>query len=427
MKRKAKLGIIGVGGRSWALIESANSTPDCEVTAICDLRQDRLDEKLKMFRDAGMKKPRTYLDYHELLADPNVNCIISPTSWNDHLPIAIEAMKAGKRVAIEVAGAPSLDILWQTVHTSEETGIPCMLLENCCYGRNAMLVMNLARQGLLGELIYCECGYEHYIGQISVMADRLDRTWHNAKRNGDLYPTHGIGPVAKILDINRGNRFLTISSIASKARGFDAYAAEHDYKGCGSIRKFNKGDVVTSIIKCANGETITLVHNISLPRPYSLHFRVEGTGGIWEESNGIYIEKMHGIKKHDPKGFDYIERKWHKIDELYKKYDHPLWKEWNGQFKGGHEGIDEMCVKAFLHSVATETDPPIDVYDLATWMSITCLSEESVAMGGMPVPFPDFTNGKWVLRKPEPESKWMLSKVFQDKQEKRIGKTKNKK
>jgi len=409
-EKKINVGFIGVGGRSWALIESVNRIRDAEVTAICDIRPERLEEKREMFRKAGMKQPAACTDFRELLADPLLDAVIVPSSWNLHIPAAIASMKAGKRVAIEVGGAASLDQLWQFVRTFEETGVPCMMLENCCYDRNELMVLNMIRQGLFGELIHCECGYEHSLPVIACQAEAgFDRTFHNARRNGDLYPTHGIGPIAKMLNINRGNRFLTLTSTASKARGFAAYAASRNYQGAGPFRQFNKGDVVTTVVKCANGETVTIVHNISLPRPYSRHCRVEGTEGIWlEDAGGIYIEKFDGVPKKNELGVEYVERKWKKIEDYRKKYDHPLWKRANGRIQGGHGGMDTLCIQAFIHSVRTKTPPPIDVYDTAAWMSITCLSEDSIAMGSAPVAIPDFTNGKWIDREPEAESPWML-------------------
>ena len=228
-------------------------------------------------------------------------------------------MRAGKYAAIEVGGASSLEELWQLLHASEQTGTPCMMLENCCYGRVELLVLNMVRQGVFGELIHCTGGYEHDLGSdlAAGVANGFERSLHNLRRNGDLYPTHALGPLAKILGINRGNRFLSLTSTASKARGFQLRAREQ-----AAERDFNAGDVVTTVIKCANGETIMLTHSVSLPRPYSRDGRVQGTKGIWcEDTNGIYIEGVSSsIVEIDPAGNPYATHKWDPVERFYDSY-----------------------------------------------------------------------------------------------------------
>ena len=241
----------------------------------------------------------------------------------------------------------------------------------------------------------------------------LERALHNLHRNGDLYPTHGLGPIAKILRINRGNRFLSLTSTASKARGFAAAAAKQNRGGSSPQHVFNMGDVVTTVIRCAQGETITLVHSVSLPRPYSRNCRVQGTKGIWlEDTKGIYIDGISpSYEKIDVAGNPYTVHEWSPVEEFYEKYDHPIWQEFRKNPSGGHGGMDTLTLRAFCEAVSQGIEPPIDVYDCAAWMSITCLSEQSIAMGSMPVPCPDFTNGKWLSRKAAPPSFWNLDEV----------------
>ena len=173
-------------------------------------------------------------------------------------------MSQGKYVGIEVGGAASVDELWHLVHAAESTGVSCMMLENCCYGRNELMALNFVRKGMFGELIHCSCGYEHDLSEMARLdGNRAEREVHNYRRCGDLYPTHGIGPIAKILRINRGNRFVSLTSTASKGRGF---MLEAERSGRGQVF-YNQGDIVTTVIKCANGETITMTHGVSLPRP----------------------------------------------------------------------------------------------------------------------------------------------------------------
>ena len=277
-----------------------------------------------------------------------------------------------------------------------------MMLENCCYDRNEMMALHMAHLGLFGEIVHCECGYEHDLRK-TVLDARRQRFYHNLCRNGDLYPTHGIGPIAKILNINRGNRFLSLTSTASKACGFSDAASKKDCTNARGYRKFNEGDVITTVIRCANGETVTVQHCVSLPRPYSRDCVVQGTKGIWSEDHkGIYLA---GRGKNEKVA-------WTPVEEFYKKYDHPLWKQYTGPAVS-HGNMDVMVLQAFFEAVRNHSEPPIDVYDIASWMAVTCLSEDSIATGCAPVAFPDFTNGKWIRREPERQSLYMLSEIPQ--------------
>lgn len=413
-KKIVKIGIVGLGPRTETLLASILLLgAETKVTAICDLREERITKIQGIFAKNKLRQPKAYRDYKELIQSPDVDAILVPTSWNSHLQIACDAMKMGKYVGIEVGGASSTEELWQLVHASESTGVSCMMLENCCYGRNELMVMNMVRQNMFGELIHCECGYEHYLGDgfAGELEQGIERAWHNYKRNGDLYPTHGIGPIAKILRINRGNRFLTLTSTASKSRGITSAA-----KKLGKDLTFAEGDIVTTVIKCANGETITMTHGISLPRPYSRDCRVQGTEGIWlENANGIYIDGISpAYEEIDVAGNPYMVHKWSAVEDFYEKYDHPIWKEFRNNPVGGHGGMDSLALQAFFDAVRNQDVPPIDVYDVAAWMCITCLSEQSIAMGSMPVSFPDFTNGKWINRMPHGSKKWNLDEVLED-------------
>ena len=411
--KKVGIGIIGLGPRAETLLASLKfMTDQIGVTAICDFREERIALLRKKILEAKMDAPREYRDYHRLIADPAVDAVLIPTSWNSHILIAEECLAQGKYAGIEVGGAASIDELWQLVRAAESTGVSCMMLENCCYGRNELMMLNLARKGLFGELIHCECGYLHDLSEMAWREPDKERALHNRFRNGDLYPTHGLGPIAKILRINRGNRFLTISSTASKARGFAAAAKAH---GMGDVH-YNEGDIVLSVIRCANGETILLRHGISLPRPYSRSQLVQGTKGLWQEdAKGIFIE---GISKTevriDSAGNPYTVHNWDPVDSFYEKYDHPIWKKYRSKQTGEHGGMDYLTLSAFTEAVRERKPTPIDVYDVAAWMSVTALSEQSVALGGQVLPFPDFTNGKWIARKQEEPSTWALDEIFED-------------
>ncbi|MBQ3048874.1 MAG: Gfo/Idh/MocA family oxidoreductase [Oscillospiraceae bacterium] len=420
MKRTVKVGIVGLGVRTEVLLAAFLRMDDLEVIAVCDLYEEPIKKILGIFEKYGKPAPKTFTDYRDMLKIDELEAVFIPTSWNSHLAIAADCMEAGKYAAIEVGGAASIDELWQLVHAYERTKTPVMMLENCCYCRNELMVMNMVRKGLFGELIYCEGGYEHNLRNTLAQMETSgeERAYHNRFRNGELYPTHEVGPLAKILRINRGNRFLSLTSSATKSRSIPEWRREQTASGNGSYPDvpFNQGDIITTVIKCANGENITLTHSVSLPRPYSRNGRVQGTKGIWlEDVNGIYIE---GISKDevkiDPAGNPYDVHYWTPVEELYEEYDHPIWRKYKDNLLGGHGGLDSLVIRAFLDAVRNRENTPIDVYDVAAWMAITCLSEQSIALGSMPVAFPDFTNGKWIRREPAPKNQWNIDDVYEE-------------
>lgn len=442
--KEIRLGIIGLGGRGQGQMKTLLSMPDVQVTCVCDLYEDRVQAGIDICREMKGNEPVGTKRYREVLTRDDVDAVVVMTSWTTHLHIATEALRAGKRVAMEVGGAASVDECWQLVRTSEETGIPVMLLENCCYNREEMALLNMVKQGLFGELVHCAGGYQHDLREEIGNGDlaRHYRQDNFLNRNGDLYPTHELGPIAKMLNINRGNRMLTLTSTASKARGLSAWLKER--RGDSELSKAHvtQGDIVTTVIKCAHGETIVLTHDCTLPRPYSRGLRVQGTKGIYMEDNQSiflegktqpkfdeWLEKNRAELKKNHKGEnmdEVIERlrnsapdwlhEWEKFDDYLKEYEHPLWKVYQEfGLRGGHGGMDYLVLRAFVESVQNQTEPPIDVYDAASWLVITCLSEQSAAMGGAPVAIPDFTDGNWICREAEAPNAYGLSKVFWEK------------
>lgn len=396
---KVRLGIIGVGGRAIGLMDSIIAIDELEITALCDIRPECCERGLKWLSEHDYSTvPFTCTDYRKVLTRELVDAVIVVTSWNEHVELSIAAMEAGIPVGFEVGGASSLDQCWELVKAYERTRTPCMMLENCCFGRYEMAVLRMVRDGLFGEVVHCEGGYQHFLGKYLVnegsIASGHQRTFHHMHRNAELYPTHEIGPIGKYLNINRGNRFLTLSSFASKAVSLNSLA--NDSLGAGH-EPFQLGDFVTTILKCAGGETVMIAHDTSLPRPYSRGNVVHGTRGTWMEVNkSIYIEGRSP------------EEKWEDIAPYLEEYDHPIWKDFlNNGVQGGHDGMDYLEMKAFAYSVMHGIDFPLDVYDAACWMAITILSENSIAMGGMPQAFPDFTNGKWIRREPQPDTPYL--------------------
>ena len=410
--KKVRLGFIGVGMRGRNHLEMAMFRDDVEINAICDIDPNSIAESLKLIKAKGRKEPALYQkgekDFENMVKRDDLDGIIIATPWEWHVPMSLASMKAGKYTGVEVSATVTLQESWDLVNTFEKTGSHCMILENVCYRRDVMAVMNMVRQNMFGELIHLQCGYQHDLRGVKFndgksaygkgvefgakgISEAKWRTQHSIDRNGDVYPTHGLGPVAEMIDINRGNRFLYLTSIASKSRGLHDYIVKNGGKDHPNAKvNFKLGDVVTTLIKCANGETIMISHDTNLPRPYSLNFRVQGTEGIWMDDNkSIYLE---GVTK--------TNDRWEPFKEYQEKYDHPLWKNHaQSAENAGHGGIDYFVIRAFIESIKRKVAPPIDVYDAAVWSAISPLSEQSIAKNSAPIEIPDFTRGKWKTNK----------------------------
>lgn len=391
-KNMVRLGVLGLSGRGRGMLRILLGMDDVEITAVCDVYEDRLDEGANMVFERYGKKPFVTTDYTKLVKLKDLDGIVIFTSWTSHIEIALAAMEEGKYVATEVGGATNIRECFNLVDTSLKYRAPLMMLENCNYGREEMALLNMTKKGIFGELIHCQCGYEHDLRrEVACGIENRHYRIHNyLNRNGDVYPTHGIGPVAKLLDINRGNRFISLCSMASKSKGINEWVRRE--KGSDHpLAKvdFALGDVVTTMIKCAHGETVLAVHDTSLPRPYSRNGRVQGTKGIWMEDNkSIHIEGRSPAHE------------WEPFEDYLIEYEHPLWKRYLDEgVKEGHGGMDYLVLRGFVESIMAGTNTPIDVYDTVTWMAITALSEDSIACGGAMVPFPDFTFGKWIEKK----------------------------
>ena len=393
-----KIAIIGCGQRSFGLYNAFTFRKRAQVVAICDIYRDKAETLVGLIVEKGGEAPAIYESYKDLFEKETLDAVVIATSWKEHIDICLYAMKRGIPVGCEVAGAYTEEQLWRLIDCYEDTKTPIMMLENCCFGRMELLALNMKRLGLLGEIVHCECGYRHDLREeISngrkIRHYRLDQYIH---RNADNYPTHGIGPVAKLLDINAGNKFLTISSTASKAVGLKDYiqrkfADNEELTGA----KFNQGDVITSVIRCENGETITMNLDTTLPRYYSRGFYVQGTRGMLEENNqSVFLDDMYKEEVH---------YKWNQhyknVGEYYEKYDHELWKGYTPEKFDTHGGMDSLMAASFIDALVNNKPMPIDVYDMATWMIITALSERSIALGGLPVAFPDFTRGAYITGK----------------------------
>ena len=411
-KTKIRLGFIGVGGRGRSHVNNALQRKDVDVIAVCDIDPISIKDTNDLFKTLSKPMPQVYTGdnyaYKKMLERKDLDGVIIATPWEWHKPMIIDSIESGlKYVGTEVVLGISLEDHWEVVRAAEKHNANVMMLENVCYRRDVMAAMNMVRQGLFGEIIHLQGGYQHNLRGVKfnngdnpansevefgakANGEARWRTFHSVHRNGDLYPTHGVGPIAMMIDINRGNRFVSLCSFSSKARGLHDYIVSKGGPNNPNAKvEFKLGDVVTTQLKCANGETVLLQHDTDLPRPYSLGFRVQGTKGLWMDVNkSVYID---GQGKDD---------EWAPEEPWFEKYDHPLWKRFNADAEGaGHGGMDFFVLNAFVEAIKRNVATPQDVYDAATWSAITPLSEMSVEMGSERVDFPDFTGGQWMYRK----------------------------
>lgn len=408
--QKVRLGYIGVGARGMNHIKEGLLRDDVEIVAICDTQESSLKICREAIAKSGKAAAKEYtgsLDAYKAMVDrKDLDAIIISTPWQFHHEQSIYAMNAGKYVGCEVIAGLTVKEHWDIVRTSEKTGMPYMTLENVCYRRDVLAALNMVRQGLFGELVHLEGGYQHdlrevlfnngkqyYGGGVEFGAKALSeaqwRTQFNIDVDGDLYPTHGVGPIMQCIDINRGNRFTNLVSFSSKAKGLADYVEKKSPGHPNAKINYKNGDVTTTLLNCANGETVMLTHDTHLPRPYSLGFRIQGTDGLWMDVNkSVHIE---GVSK---------PHTWDKAEDWFKKYDHPLWKKYESNALGaGHGGMDWFVFNAFVIAVKDKKQTPIDVYDSVTMSVITPLSTKSLKEGNKPQEFPDFTQGKWRDRK----------------------------
>ncbi len=389
-----KVGLIGLGQRGYCHLDGIlTQRDDVTVTYVSDLYEDRIAAAVKMVEEKNGNTPLSSTDYRALIESPEVDVVVISSAWENHVPAAIYAMRCGKQVCTEVGGAYSIDDCWDLVRTYEETGIHCMLLENCCYDRNELMVTRMVREGMFGKVVHCEGGYQHDLRSEIARGEEIRhyRLRNYKNRCAENYPTHELGPIAKILDINRGNRMVSLVSMASGAWGLNDYANKNESIPA-DLRtfRFAQGDIVKTLIKCAGGETISLTLDTTLPRSYSRNFTIRGTKGFFsEDANGIYEE---GMKEFDHNWYN-------NVDSYREKWESPIWDKFlHDGVRGGHGGMDWLVFDAYFEALKNNDVPPIDTYDAAAWMAITPLSEISIAKGSAPVDIPDFTRGQWLCR-----------------------------
>lgn len=409
---RLNIGLIGVGLRGTNHLENLLLRKDVNITAICDVDETRISIAKKRISDAGGIPPKIYgahdLDYKNLLDRADVDAVVIATPWLWHTRMTVDAMEAGKYAGVEVSASNTLEECWDLVNTHERTGTHMMLLENVNYRRDVLAVLNMVKQNVFGELVHFRCGYQHDLRHVKFndgksaygkgvefgakgISESKWRTEHSVKRNADVYPTHGLGPIAVMADVNRGNRFMSMTSHASKGIGLHNYIVKEGGENHPNAKiRFKQGDVITSTIETANGETIIITHDCNLPRPYSLGFRVQGANGLWEvDGSRIYVEGKSEAHQ------------WDEAKPWLDKFDHPLWKKYGAYaLDAGHGGMDFFVMNSFVESAKENSAPPMDAYDAAAWSAVTPLSEVSIANNGEPQDFPDFTRGLWMKRSP---------------------------
>lgn len=400
---RVRVGFIGVGARGSGHVAQMMAIDGVDVIAICDNHLPSAEASIKRVQTKTGKAPTAYTkgetDYKRMLERDDIDIVVIATPWHWHTRMAVDAMKAGKHAFLEVPAALTIDECWELVDTSEVTLKHCMMMENVNYGREELMVLNMCRLGVFGELLHGEAAYIHDLrGQMHEIEHGTGswRTLEYTKRNGNLYPTHGLGPVAQYMDINRGDRLDYLSSMSSPSRVREIYAKEHFPEGHARRKlKFVCGDINTTIAKTVNGKTLMIQWDEQLPRPYTRHNLIQGTKGVWAGfPDRVVIEgKTKGTDSWVQDGG---------LEAFYKEYDHPLWKRVGEEAKrmGGHGGMDFVMLWRIVYCLRNGLPLDQDVYDAAVWSVITPLSEWSVKNRGQSIDVPDFTRGKWKTMKP---------------------------
>jgi Glycosyl hydrolase 109, C-terminal domain/Oxidoreductase family, NAD-binding Rossmann fold len=392
-----RVGFVGVGGMGTNHLENYLALDGVTVAAVCDIDQSHAERARKKIVDAGQPEPKLYTrgerDFERMCDEQELDLVFTATPWEWHVPVMLAALKSGKHAATEVPAAYRVDDCWALVEAAEKYSKHAVMMENCCYDRREMLTLMLVRKGLFGDLLHAECGYLHDLRSIkfSKEGEGLWRRAHAITRNGNLYPTHGLGPVAQCLDINRGNQFDYLVSMSSPSRGLKLYAEEH-LPADDPRRKevYKLGDVNVTLIRTVKGQTIYLAHNCDDPRPYSRLHKVQGTRGLIEG----WPDRIH-IEGRSP------NEEWETLDKYYEEFEHPLWKsERVKKATRGHGGMDFLEDFRFIECLRTGQPADMNVYDAASLSVICELTERSVADRSRPQDVPDFTRGQWKTTEP---------------------------
>jgi hypothetical protein len=403
---RVRVGVIGLH-RGLAHVRAATGIEFAEVVAVCDIREDRTNAAADHCVKAGRPRPATYSGsehiWETLVDRDDLDVVYVATPWDWHVPMCLRAMQQGKHAFVEVAAAITVDDCWKLVDTSERTQRHCVMLENCCYGENELFVLNLARAGVFGTLFHAEAGYIHDLRHVlfELGSEGDWRRDYHEKLDGNLYPTHGLGPVAQYLDVGRGDRFTFLVSTSSREAGLTEHRDEAKPNGGRHAgEKYVCGDMNTSILKTERGRTIMLQHDVVSPRPYSRINALCGTRGtFFDYPARLALDQpaQFGLEATGP--HEWLNEK--DLAKMREKFTHPLWRELAARAAGsGHGGMDFVMNYRHLDCLHRGITPDSDVYDAAAWSCIVELSTRSVAAGSAPVNFPDFTRGLWKTMKP---------------------------
>ena len=412
---KLRIAVIGCGRRATGLTQVIVTMADVQIVALCDPYKDKAEKLADFVEEKSGRKPYIATCHKDVIENVTIDAAIVATSWSGHMPVTIDFMRAGVPVGFEVGGCDSVEECWQLVHAYQETNVAGMMLENCCYARKELMLLNMVRQGFFGEIAHIDGAYCHDLRN-EVARGKEERTYRLANylnKNCENYPTHELGPIAKMLNLNRGNRMISLTSTASKSVGmkgfFETYRPNDE-----EMKKMEwaQGDVITTVIKCAHGETITLTLDTTLPRFYSRNLNVHGTKAFYHnDTNSVFEDSKFELDDESLEWKNY----WNNFESYQDKFEHPIWKEYlEAGVIAGHGGMDALVLRAFFEAVKAGVKPPIDIYDAVSWMAISPLSEISIATGSAPVAIPDFTEGKWFTREPIVEGKYCLDKVCVD-------------
>ena len=393
---EVRVGFVGTGGMGTGHVRNLTRIPGARIVAVCDIVEAKAKRAQDLVEKAGFARPEAYTrgetDFERMCERDDLDLVYNATPWNWHVPICLAALKNGKHAATEVPAALTVKDSWKLVDAAEETGLYCLMMENCCYGRPELMVLNMVRQGIFGEIVHGECGYMHDLRGVKFAGGgEGDWRWKfSIDMNGNNYPTHGLGPVAQCMGINRGDAFDYLTSVSTPPIGLNEYKQRLAADDPRRAHFYGQGDVNSSLLTTKKGYTIILQHDCNLPRPYSRINMVQGTKGLFEGyPDQLYIEGTSPAHT------------WEEAEKYYEKYDHPLYKAMTDKSKGaGHGGMDYMEDYRLIECLMKGELPDFDVYDAADWSCIVELSANSVKAKGKPVVFPDFTRGAWKTRKP---------------------------
>ena len=404
--KTVRIAIIGLGARGSGHARQLAAIEGTEIVALSDLYEDLVDRSVSLCAESGMGRHQSISRYYgdenqweKMLIEVKPDAVIIATNWNNHAKMAIESMKQGAHAFVEVPIAVTLEEMWEIVNTSEQTQKHCMMMENVNYGREELLYLNLCRKGVIGDLLHAEAAYIHELRFQMEEQERGTGSWrthHYAKRNGNLYPTHGLGPVAQYMNLSRSeDQFSTLVSFSTPAIGRNLYAKKNYPKDhLWNTLDFKGGDLNTSIIKTNLGRTIMVQWDETSPRPYTRHNLVQGTKGILA-GYPTRVALEGGVPGATENHHSWAEGE--KLEALYEQYEHPLCQllEKKKKKMGGHGGMDFMMLYRIIECLREGKPLDQNLYEGCFWSAVAPLSEASVAKGGMPQQFPDFTRGFW--------------------------------